>query len=76
MDFYRARLKTAQWDWLEGKFCNYHGRPRRKDRINGRAEKRRARNDERRALAAEGEGPNAAELRLIERDAKEPCSTR
>lgn len=48
MDFYKFRLKNAQWDWLEYKFCRYHAKEMNKDRVSGRAEKRRARQMERR----------------------------
>jgi len=42
-DFYRRRLAHAQWTWREEKVCPYHGPSERKDRANGRADKRSAR---------------------------------
>ena len=47
-DHYRNRLKHAHWTWMEGKFCRFHKRPRAKDRVMGRHDKRAARQEERR----------------------------
>lgn len=55
MDFYRRRIAHAFWTWLESKVGRFYSKPRHKDRIMGRAEKRRARRQERRELEQEWE---------------------
>lgn len=42
MDWYKKFLAHAHWTWLEGKFCRYHKKPRRKMRDFGRMEKHAA----------------------------------
>lgn len=52
-DFYRRRLAHALWTWREGRHSTFHKQPRAKDRPSGRAEKRRARQAERRDIEAQ-----------------------
>lgn len=49
-DFYRQRLAHAAWTWREACLCHGGGCRSRKDRIEGRREKRRARALERREI--------------------------
>lgn len=41
-DRYKNKLKHAAWTWREEKVCPYHGPSIRKDRRNGRNDKRSA----------------------------------
>lgn len=50
MDRYRWLLAAAGWGWMERNH-RWHGGPRRKDRRSGRAEKRSARQWDRRELS-------------------------
>jgi hypothetical protein len=52
-DHYCARLKKAAWSWLEPKFCRFLCPLRNKNRRCGRAEKRAARQAERREREAD-----------------------
>lgn len=51
MDRYRANLKRASWDWLEER------KDGRKDRVNGRGEKRSARQSDRKEVEADSRLP-------------------
>lgn len=55
-DRYRQRLAHAKWTWNEGKHCRFLKSPRRKDRESGRAERRSARQADRRETEAEAQG--------------------
>jgi hypothetical protein len=52
-DTYKKKLRHAAWTWLEGKFCWYHRKPRTKDRVMGRNDKRAARNEDREEIQKE-----------------------
>ena len=41
-DTYRNEIRKAAWTWREEKVCPYHGPSLHKDRLSGRAAKRRA----------------------------------
>ncbi len=58
MDFYRKRLARAAWDWMEG-------HPRKKDRVDGRAEKRAARTEASREAQAEADAFDPNEERAL-----------
>lgn len=53
MDYYKLRLKHALWTWREACHCNYHRKPRIKDRASGRNDKRSARQQARREIDGE-----------------------
>ena len=53
LDLYKRKLSDAQWTWREGKFCRFHKKPRNKDRVFGRNDKRSARQAARREIDAE-----------------------
>lgn len=48
MDHYGARLKMAAWGWMERAYARKWDKRLKKDRVSGRAEKRGAKNEERR----------------------------
>jgi hypothetical protein len=54
-DPYKVKLSDAKWTWREGKFCRFHKRPRNKDRVFGRNDKRSARQAEQREIDADRE---------------------
>ena len=58
VDYYRKRLKRAAWDWMEG-------HPRKKDRTDGRAEKRAARTEASREVRSEVDAFDANEERAM-----------
>jgi hypothetical protein len=54
MDTYRKLLAKAAWDWLERKYCHrFMSKRRSKDRVSGRAEKRKARQLDRAEISKE-----------------------
>lgn len=54
-DWYKRLLKFAAWTWREYDWA--HRRPRNKDRISSRNDKRSARQDEQREIEEERASP-------------------
>jgi hypothetical protein len=57
MDRYRQKLQHAAWTWREEKVCRFHGDARNKDRMSGRAEKRSAKQKDRKEIERDSELP-------------------